>query len=100
MAPIYGYVMVYADKDSAIVIMNKMTDMARDMNTYTRLSKDPKHKNRLINILKKSKINGSISDKLYWKLYPDSDEPSVSVSVTGKMSWGHITPVRMVGHLD
>ena len=24
---------------------------------------------------------------------------SVSVSVTGKMSWGHITPVRMVGRL-
>ena len=25
---------------------------------------------------------------------------SVSVYVTGKMSWGHITPVRMVGRLD
>ena len=24
----------------------------------------------------------------------------ISVYVTGKMSWGHITPVRMVGRLD
>ena len=40
------------------------------------VSKDPKHKNRLINILKKSKVNGSISDELYWNLYPYSEEPT------------------------
>ena len=65
-----------ADKGRATVIMNtaeyreKMTDMVGDMNTYTRLSKDPTHKykNRTINILRRWKRNGSISDKLYWKL--------------------------------
>ena len=48
-----------------------------DTNTYTKLSKDPTHKykNRMINILWKWKRNGSISDKLYWKLYPESEEP-------------------------
>ena len=72
-----------ADKGSATVIMNtakyreKMTNMVGDTNTYTRLSKDPTHKykNRMINILRKWKRNGSISDKLYWKLYPESEEP-------------------------
>ena len=72
-----------ADKGRAAVIINttknreKMTDMVGDTNTYTRLSKDPmhKHKNRMINILRKWKRNGSISDKLYWKLYPESEEP-------------------------
>jgi len=34
-----------------------------------------KYKNRMINILRKWKRNGSISDKLYWKLYPESEEP-------------------------
>ena len=54
-----------------------MSDMAGDTNTYTRLSKDPTHKykNRMINILRKWKRNGPISDKLYWKLYPESEEP-------------------------
>ena len=54
-----------------------MTDMVGDTNTYTILSKDPTHKykNRMINILRKWKRNGSISDKLYWKLYPESEEP-------------------------
>ena len=72
-----------ADKGRATVIMNtaeyrqKMTDMVGDTNTYTRLSKDPTHKykNRMINILRKWKRNGSISDKLYWKLCPESEEP-------------------------
>ena len=72
-----------ADKGRAMVIMNtaeyreKMTNMVGDTNTYTRLSKDPTHKykNRMINILRKWKRNGSISDKLYWKLYPESEEP-------------------------
>ena len=75
--------MLPADKGIAAVIMNtteyreKMTDMVGDMNTYTKLSKDPmhKHKNRMINILRKWKRNGSISDKLYWKLYPKWEEP-------------------------
>jgi len=54
-----------------------MTDLVGDTTTYTRLSKDPTHKykNRMINILRKWKRNGSISDKLYWKLYPESEEP-------------------------
>ena len=43
--------------------------------------------------------------ELTWKkegAYTDSEELNVSVSVyvTGKMSWGHITPVRKVGRLD
>ena len=71
-----------ADKGRATVIMNttkyreKMTNMVGDTNTYTRLSKDATHKfkNRMINILRKWKRNGSISDKLYWKLYPESEE--------------------------
>ena len=50
-----------------------MTDMVGAMNTYTRLSKDPTHKYKMI--LRKWKRNGSISDKLYWKLYPESEEP-------------------------
>ena len=54
----------------------EMNDIEGDTNTYTRLSKDPtqKYKNRMINKWK-WKRNGSISDKLYWKLYPESDEP-------------------------
>ena len=54
----------------------KMTDMVGDTNTYTKLSKDAMHKykNRMINTLK-WKRNGSISDKLYWKLYPELEEP-------------------------
>ena len=31
---------------------------------------------------------------------PTRHEYPKSVYVTGKMSWGHITPVRMLGHLD
>ena len=62
-----------ADKGRAAVIINtteyreKMTDMVGDTNTYTRLSKDATHKykNRMINIPRKWKRNGSISDKLY-----------------------------------
>ena len=76
-------IILSADKGRAAVIINttknreKMTDMVGDTNTYTRLSKDPMHKskNRMINILRKWKRNGSISDKLYWKLYPESEEP-------------------------
>ena len=76
-------IILSADKGRAAVIINtteyreKMTDMVGDTNTYTKLSKDAmhKHKNRMINILRKWKRNGSISDKLYWKLYPKSEEP-------------------------
>ena len=72
-----------AHKGRAAVIMNtteyreKITDMVGDTNTYTKLSKDAMHKykNRMINTLRKWKRNGSISDKLYWKLYPKSEEP-------------------------
>ena len=72
-----------ADKGRAAVIINtteyreKITDMVGDTNTYTRLSKDAtnKYKNRMVNILRKWKRNGSISDNLYWKLYPESEEP-------------------------
>jgi hypothetical protein len=55
----------------------KITDMVGDPNTYTRLSKDATHKykNQMFNILRKWKRNGSISEKLYWKLYPESEEP-------------------------
>ena len=71
-----------ADKGRATVIMNtaehrtKMPDMVGDTNMKTKLSKGPAHKykNRLINILRKWMRNGSMSDKLYWKLYPDSEE--------------------------
>ena len=54
-----------------------MTDMVGDTNTYTRLGKDAMHKykNRMINTPRKWKRNGSISDKLSWKLYPKSEEP-------------------------
>ena len=71
-----------ADKGRAGIIMNtteyreKMTDMVGDTNMYTRLSKDTTHKykNRMINILRKWKRYGSISGKLYWKIYPESGE--------------------------
>ena len=76
-------IILSVDKGRATVIMNtteyreKMTDMVGDTNTYTRLSKDAMHKykNRMINTLRKWKRNGSISDKLYWKLYPELEEP-------------------------
>ena len=55
----------------------KMDSMVADRKTYKKLSKDPtsKYKNKLINPLKELKKHDKISDKLYWKLYPQSEEP-------------------------
>ena len=74
-------IMLPADKGRAIVLVNiteyreKLTAMAGDTNTYTKLGKHPTHKYKLINILKKGDKSGSITDTLYWTLYPDSAEP-------------------------
>ena len=58
----------------------KMTDVVgiKHTNTYTigaYLAKltTHKYKNRMINILRKWKRNGSVSDELHWKLCPESE---------------------------
>ena len=71
-----------ADKGRATVIMDttdykdKVQTLLADTNTYTKLQRNPtqKFKNKLINILREWKRQNTISEQLYWKIYPESDE--------------------------
>ena len=51
---------------------NKAQDLLQDKRTYKEISTDPtkKLKNKLIDLLKKIKAEGGISDQLYKKMYP------------------------------
>ena len=70
-----------ADKGRATVVLNtkdykdKVMKLLKDTNTYEVLKKDPTNlfKTRLINILREWKSNKTISDQLYYRLYPTSD---------------------------
>ena len=70
-----------ADKGKATVIMdtseykNKLQNLLGDDKVYQVLKKDPTstYKNRLINILRKIKKDGNISEFLYYRLYPTSE---------------------------
>ena len=55
-----------------IVYTNKAQDLLEDWRTYREIKTDPTNKlnNKLINLLKKIKADGGISDHLYKKLYP------------------------------
>ena len=72
-----------ADKGKATVILdksdyeNKIQNLLSDTKTYEILKKDPTNsvKNQLINTLKKWKKEGTISQQLYKKIYPTSDQP-------------------------
>ena len=51
---------------------NKAQDLLEDRGTHKEIKTDPtnKMKNKLINLLKKIKAEGGISDHLYKKMYP------------------------------
>ena len=51
---------------------NKAQKLLKDGGTYKEIKTDPtnKLKNKLINLLKKIKAEGGISDQLYKKMYP------------------------------
>ena len=70
------------DKGRATVLMNtddykiKITALVSDTNTYIKLKKDPtmRFKTKLFNIFKQWKKDKSISEQLYWCLYPIAEE--------------------------
>ena len=69
--------MLTADKDVALVVMNKehcekKAEELLNQTTYKNITTDPttRYKNKLINILKTIKTQGGISEALYRKLYP------------------------------
>ena len=70
-------VILTADKGVALVVMNrteynsKAQELLEDGGTYKLIKTDPtnKLKNKLINILKKIKTEGSITEHLYKKMY-------------------------------
>ena len=72
-----------ADKGRTTVILDKqdykekVDNLLADTSTYTKLSRNPtsKFKNKLVNILRDWKRSKSISDQLYWRIYPEGDEP-------------------------
>ena len=51
---------------------NKAWELFEDGGTYKEMKKDPtnKLKNKLINLLKKTKAEGGINDQIYKKMYP------------------------------
>ena len=71
-------VILTADKGVAMVVMNrteynsKAQELLEDGGTYKLIKTDPtnKLKNKLINILKKIKTEGGITEHLYKKMYP------------------------------
>ena len=71
-----------ADKGKATVVINtsdykeKLHKLLDDRSVYEVLKKDPttSYKNKLINTLKSWKKDGTISDQLYHKIYPTSEE--------------------------
>ena len=72
-----------ADKGKATVVMDtskyqtQIEGLLADTNTYTPLTKAPtnRYKDKLIKLLKEWKQQGKISQQLYWRLYPNADEP-------------------------
>ena len=54
----------------------KITSLVSDTNTYSKLKKDPttKFKIKLVNFFKQWKKDKSISERLYWRLYPNAEE--------------------------
>ena len=67
-----------ADKGRATVVMDKseyeskMFSMLSDKKTYQKLDKNPteKYKRKLVEILKRLKSEGKLSEQEYWNLYP------------------------------
>ena len=72
------HLVVTADKGVTLVVMDKkeyiqkMNQLLEDKNTYRLLKMDPtnKHKNRLINILRRIKSEGRLEEGSYKKMYP------------------------------
>ena len=73
----HSRVILKADKGVALVVMgraeynNKAQKLLEDRVTYKEIKTDPtnKLKNKLINLLKKTKAEGGINDQLYKKMY-------------------------------
>ena len=71
-------VILTADKGVALVVIgrvdynNKAQKLLEDRGTYREIKTDPtnKLKNKLVNLLKNTKAEGGISDKLYKKMHP------------------------------
>ena len=72
------HLVVTADKGVALVVIDKkdyilkMNQLLEDKNTYRLLKMDPtnKHKNRLINILRRIKSEGRLEEGTYKKMHP------------------------------
>ena len=72
------HLVVTADKGVTLVVMDKkeyfqkMNQLLEDKNIYRLLKMDPtnKHKNRLINILRRIKSEGRLEEGFYKKMYP------------------------------
>ena len=54
----------------------KVNLMLSDSKTYEKLDKDPteKFKKQLVDVLKRLKTEGKISDQQYWELYPTMEK--------------------------
>ena len=61
-----------AFRQSSAQYNTKAQDLLKDVKTYKEISSDPtnKLKNKLINLIKKIKTDGGISEQLYKKMYP------------------------------
>ena len=74
----HSKVFIIADKGVALVVLdradynNKALKLLEERGTYREIKTDPtnKLKNKLVNLLKKTKAEGGISDQLYKKMYP------------------------------
>ena len=74
----HSRVILTADKEVALVVMdraeynNKAQKLLVDRGTYKEIKTDPTNnlKNKLINLLKKTKVEGGTNDQLYKKMYP------------------------------
>ena len=72
------HLVVTADKGVTLVVIDKkdyilkVNQLLEDKNTYRLLKMDPtnKHKNRLINILRRIKSEGRLEEGTYKKMYP------------------------------
>ena len=84
----------------------KMEALVGDENTYTKLNKDPtnKYKNKLVGTLRRWKREEQISDNLYWRLYPDSEEPRNSMALLRSTKrttpWDQSYPAAIVSHTE
>ena len=74
----HSRVILTADKGAALLVMdradynNKAQKLLEDRGTIQEIMTDPTNKleNKLVNLLKKIKTKGGISDQLYKKMYP------------------------------